>query len=472
MVWETARAMATDEDANEADFSGWHFPEDPDWVRGSLEYPNGNGAFMGISFARGTSFAGATFSGHAWFDDATFSGDAVFEHATLSGDASFMDATFSSEASFMHAMFSGDARFSDATFSGDATFEGATFSDCARFCEATFSGDARFWDATFSGHAWFNDATFSGDATFAGTTFSRTAVFDHAMFSGGAWFYDATFTSYAGFSGATFSGYAQFKGAMFSGNAGFAGATFSGDADFEGAIFSGNAGFEGAMFSGNARFEGARCSPGATAYFDEARRRRGWKDMGSEGLATGIQRVVRCASFIIGRPHPFQCRREGEIAYRLAKQAAQEVGDYTMAGRYHYAEQCAIEDGYRHKSGMRPWRREFWPWLARLVFGRTVFGYGEKPLRPLAIGLAVIVICAMLYGGASAIGCGATPAEVEAYRPSLAEAAHFSIVTFTTLGHGDFEPKPGWRWLADTEAAAGAALMATFIVCLTRKYVR
>jgi len=54
----------------------------------------------------------------------------------------------------------------------------------------------------------------------------------------------------------------------------------------------------------------------------------------------------------------------------------------------------------------------------------------------------------------------------------VGEAFHFSVVTFTTLGYGDFEPKPRWRWLADLEAVLGAALLATFVVCLTRKYMR
>jgi hypothetical protein len=101
-----------------------------------------------------------------------------------------------------------------------------------------------------------------------------------------------------------------------------------------------------------------------------------------------------------------------------------------------------------------------------------IFGYGEKPGRSLLAGLAVIIVCAAIFFVGGAVGRGADVAAVEAYEPSLGEAVYFSVVTFMTLGYGDFEPKPGWRWLADTEVAAGAALMATFVVCLTRKYMR
>jgi len=113
-------------------------------------------------------------------------------------------------------------------------------------------------------------------------------------------------------------------------------------------------------------------------------------------------------------------------------------------------------------------------WLGRLALGRVVYGYGERPLRPLALALGVIAIWTALYAGVAGIAPGyeTSPAAIEAYEPSFGEAAHFSVVTFTTSGYGDFMPKAGFRWLADAEAALGAALMAVFIVCLSKKYVR
>ena len=46
-------------------------------------------------------------------------------------------------------------------------------------------------------------------------------------------------------------------------------------------------------------------------------------------------------------------------------------------------------------------------------------------------------------------------------------------ISFTTLGYGDLQPKEGFsRFLAGSEALFGAALMALFVVALTRKYTR
>ena len=166
------------------------------------------------------------------------------------------------------------------------------------------------------------------------------------------------------------------------------------------------------------------------------------------------------------RPCPFARPREGETAYRLAKQAAQERGDYTEAGRYHYAEQCAIDDRLMHEAGV-------WPrfhGLVRFLFGRVVFGYGERPWHPLLLGLAIIVACALIFG----CGDGVVP-DPESAQTSVGwwQYGYFSVVTFTTLGYGDYRPKQGWaQALAGVEAALGAALLATFVVCLTRKYMR
>jgi hypothetical protein len=294
----------------------------------------------------------------------------------------------------------------------------------------------------FSGDAWFKGATFSGNARFEGATFSGYSGFNSATFSG-----------YAGFSGATFSGIAGFYEAMFSGDAGFEGATFSRTAWFDGATFSGDAWFNRATFSGDAGFRGARFRPGASIIFDKPRRGR-----------------------------PFRFRYDGETAYRLAKQAAQERGDYAAAGDYHYAEQCAIEDKYRRTFGRdvkgRPRRKAFRGWcifLGRFLFGRLVYGYGERPMRPLLIALAVIVLWTGFYCHWDAIvpsDPGLESAARAAYEPSIGECLYCSIVTFTTLGYGDYQPKEPYRLLAASEALLGAALMAVFIVCLSKKYIR
>ncbi|HUS45622.1 MAG TPA: potassium channel family protein [Phycisphaerae bacterium] len=320
--------------------------------------------------------------------------------------------------------------------------------DEKEFEDATFQGDAGFNRATFQGDAWFVGNTFQGDVTFEHTVFQGAAEFDGGTFEGDATFDGASFKDHAGFS-STFRGEGAFGGATFQGVAWFWGATFQGDAWFPDTTFKERVLFRETTFEEIASFQGAKFEPGIDVRFDTP---SPW-------------------SWLWGR-RPFRRTEEGETAYRLAKQAAQARGDYTEAGQYHYAEQCAIEARRRGESGYRPWRWAFWVWLLRLLFGRIVFGYGERPYYPLFIALAVIACWTGLYWQFDAIGPNPTDEAAIAAPATLGESLYFSLVTFTTLGYGDFKPKPNYRLLAGAEAALGAGLMATFIVCLTRKYMR
>ncbi len=423
IVWETARAMAGDKEAKEANFRGWHFPEDPD----------------------GSAFTKRAFVGDAYFTDATFSGRVCFNGAT----------------------FSKMACFNGAKFSVGALFDGAVFSEGASFMEAKFSNYASFHSAKFNGRSWFNVATFNGRTSFDYATFSKGALYPGVRFSEWTSFGGATFIDQADFDDASFSGMALFTDASFRGWASFDKSTFNGEARFNHAAFSLWASFKGATFDKKALFVGASSSPGATVEFDKPSRRR--------GLATPKGKcLARLYTRIIGRAYPFHLRREGETAYRFAKQAAQAAGNYTAAGDYHYAEQCAIEDKERHDSGWRPWRWAFWRWVGRWAFARGVFGYGEKISHPLIACLAVILFFAILCYACNGIAPGnpTAPGKIASASLNFEDSLYFSVVTFTTLGYGDFQPKPGYRLWAGIEAVLGAALMAVFVVCLTRKYIR
>ena len=159
------------------------------------------------------------------------------------------------------------------------------------------------------------------------------------------------------------------------------------------------------------------------------------------------------------------------IPYRLAKLSATSAGDLRWAGHYHYQEQCASNKYERSSAIWKPWRKEFWRrskngfllW-GEFFIGRLLFGYGEKPLRPLLAGAIVVFICGVIFW---------TTRGIDPNPPcSFLSSMYFSVVTFTTLGYGDLKPVPEMRWLAGTEAVLGAALMALFIVALSRKYSR
>lgn len=310
----------------------------------------------------------------------------------------------------------------DAVFKDKAVFLGS-FS-VVRFDRAQFHGLTHFTAARIHEGAVFNEATFHADVSFGGTEFRYHASFEGTIFKGSAVFAQATFRNWASWRGARFDGIAQFVLATFESNVNFAGARFAWFVDFSGAsVHQG----KDILFD---------LPPKALAF---------WK------LRQGTV--------------PFASSEQGETAYRLAKEAAQSRGDYRRAGEYHYAEQCAIGHRNRKRHG-----RKVWLWLPELLFARGIFGYGERPSHALAASIGVILLFTALYLLLGGISPGAD--EHPTYSPTCAQCLYFSIVTFTTLGYGDFAPKPNFRLLAGIEALVGAALIAVFIVGLTRKYMR
>ncbi len=306
--------------------------------------------------------------------------------------------------------------FKDVQFTGNVYFDHLTAGQ-VQFVNVQFADYASFCDMQVGEESYFGVCEFRGMALFVRTQFSGEASFIHTRFCRAALFQKTTFDSGA-----------SFEKASFRQGPGFAGASVGNQSEFVIPLP------RGVWFLGNAR--------------------------------------------------PFKRREEGETAYRLAKQAAINRGDYEAAGDYHYAERCAVETGQRKRSEWRIWKKRFWEddrnyveCLMELIFARCLFGYGEKPARMFFTAIFVILICAVFYctGGGIAMNSEAVATTAQ---PVVAagwwESLYFSIVTFTTLGYGVFRPMASvdWRLLAGSEALAGAALMAMFIVSLTRKYMR
>ena len=104
-------------------------------------------------------------------------------------------------------------------------------------------------------------------------------------------------------------------------------------------------------------------------------------------------------------------------------------------------------------------------------------GYGEAPIRIVGISVLFIIICASLYTFTGLNFQG----EVLSYdgTKSLSEnfslflsCLYYSVVTFTTLGYGDFTPVGISRAIAAVEAFTGSFTIALFVVVFVKKMTR
>ncbi len=305
------------------------------------------------------------------------------------------------------------------------------FKHPAYFDHAVFQDDVNFTLGRFESHAGFEDAVFKKSAVFVNVTFRRSAMFIGTVFHERASFAYATFDGLTGFDDTEFHDDALFGSSKFGSSVTFGGTTF---------------------FARQADFSGVDL-----------------RDGNSFSVSRPVRKTSSCD------PRPFRLPEQGAELYRLAKESARRQGDHSRAGEYHYAEQCAKEYGNRKESGWKLWRLAFWKSRLEWLFARMIFGYGEKVLRPLFAGLAVILIWAVLYSAMGGIAPGGLEGEAaRVHEPGFGECFYFSLVTFTTLGYGDMAPKAhlGFRLVAGGEALLGAGLMALFVVALARKYTR
>lgn len=166
-----------------------------------------------------------------------------------------------------------------------------------------------------------------------------------------------------------------------------------------------------------------------------------------------------------------------ERLYRQIKRAYQTSGHYDEAAGFFVRE-------------MECKRKQLFPFdPMRLIYHALHFvcDYFENPWRVAGISLSLILLFALLQGavGIHLAASSQPPTEGPLVAgPGLAaptaeniaafgRALYMSAITFTATGYGDYVPAWGLgQFIAAIEALLGVFLMATFLVCLARRFGR
>lgn len=205
-LWLEARKRS--QDPNGCNFTGWHFPPDPEgrWFI-QIKFP-GPALFRKACFDCGVSFLLAVFRADADFREVFFDKDKRFP-LKPGPDADCRDIPGTALYPWPHSK--NDAEFSSAQFRNKADFSRSVFNCTTRFVKAIFSSDSNFRDVEFGVSCDFTDVTFHGLAIFGcakfppsvaifrGTVFHRFAEFSRVHFRGDALFLDAIFHKKAWF---------------------------------------------------------------------------------------------------------------------------------------------------------------------------------------------------------------------------------------------------------------------------------
>lgn len=158
--------------------------------------------------------------------------------------------------------------------------------------------------------------------------------------------------------------------------------------------------------------------------------------------------------------------RINEKGIQSAEEAYRDLKRYFLAhGRYNDASWASFREKSMERLLLKKKRNP--AYIPSAIMG-LLCGYGEKPHRIILSSIFVIVFYAAAFYLLRAITY--TPAA--GYEMSAGDYLYYSIITFTTVGYGDFIPKSSllFRSLAATEAFIGTFMIGLFIFTLARKY--
>lgn len=158
---------------------------------------------------------------------------------------------------------------------------------------------------------------------------------------------------------------------------------------------------------------------------------------------------------------------EAEEIYRNIRKCYEFAGTSDVAGSFFYNEMVVRRKQMPIFSFARLW--------SKLI--DILCGYGEIPYRIIGSAITYILFNAVIfdllgmYHNSKLYAFDATM-DLTHNVKYLGYAIYFSIVTFTTLGYGDFSPA-GWsRPFAAIESFIGAFMIALFILSFVKKMTR
>jgi hypothetical protein len=161
--------------------------------------------------------------------------------------------------------------------------------------------------------------------------------------------------------------------------------------------------------------------------------------------------------------HILKSEREGNyhfasIEYKQLKEMYKNSSLHEIADQCHYKEMVSKR---KITKLIHPAR-----W-ANYIFGDLLCKYGTSFTRVFLAGLVVVILCAFLFFEYESLQYHKAGVVV-----SFWDSLYFSIVTFTTLGYGDFQAIGAMRFVAGLESFVGVALMSLFTVVIARRIIR
>ena len=377
----------------------------------------------------------------------------------------------------------------------------------------TFKGVAGFGEPPIKVNAELLRAIFEEGADFRETTFEEWAYFSKATFEEGADFRETTFEEYAYFVKATFCREANFGGATFKEDANFWVKSFIKDATFANvSVLPGkkldlkvvnnkvNVSFERAYLE-NAYLK-LDLGAGTSIDFTDAllRNTKIERDQIENRILQEkkkeFSRAKKVYLLLKNNFHSIGQYKDESWAFTKEKDMERKsTSFYSLLSKY---KKYSLFKKILKQSNLlkriivrlkilSKWlfSRKAIEWF-NLSFSDFIYQYGENPWRVIRFALIIIFLFAVILNFSGIVNSDSTNLIIEFIKKSQGDeytirylgpvlgsflnCLYFSVVTFTTLGYGDFQPAVGLsRFFVSLESIIGAITMALFVYTFARR---
>lgn len=339
-------------------------------------------------------------------------------------------------------------------------------------------------NSIFENNLDFSNCIFTKSFSFAKVNCSSTANFRNTTFGDSAVFWECTFGSFADFSFTTFGDSANFWNSIFGDSASFKGCTFGDSASFSYSAFDDSASFEEVSFSNTSYFQWAN--------FDDAVDFSG--TLFNEVTLNGTDfKEMRVSWNSLENSLVFDGQTYVKLIQNFRNLEQFEDAD---AAYYQYRKYCQAEKSWI------PFSKEGSKWNDIMMW--FICGYGVKPFRAFYLGGLIILLFSFIYRGFPTTswrnGGETNSAQKSAIKTLLSlipkinwpnpgisrlsnnidsaqkvtfwDSFYFSMVTFSTIGYGDWYPKDNFRKWVMLEGLLGWITLGLFLVTLTNVMIR
>ena len=201
--------------------------------------------------------------------------------------------------------------------------------------------------------------------------------------------------------------------------------------------------------------------------------RTGWQPLRNAATRneSAAHEAMRASHYEYARSHFLEAallyEKEGDSGKYSACFYNSKIADRMLS--WHLFAHGEKDEGAGLLAGQTRWKERllaFFRWFVNAL-NYVTWGYGERPLRTFFVACCIIIGTASFYAVSGQILVEGVVRHV-----SFFEALYLSIITYSTVGFGDYLPVGWTRILAAHEALAGIFLTPLFLIALTRRYLR